>query len=232
MSVSLNKTAGQVERYVELVWPKLERAGGVPETPMNRKERGKGVPPVGDYALRVMFANWESGDIEFPEDIDHERRAVHATLRHELHLIESGGNGARSASGIPFTEILQALRYDPGVITTWRAGETKADKAREQALWEVCRFIAWIILYTHPGANLRVVTSPDDSAMRQSTRKAQVAGTSHTNRIIMRHVEALEADGYEREQAKRELAHDPDNTWSYPRVERAITESNKVRRVS
>jgi hypothetical protein len=229
----LQRTATQVQRYVEYVLPKYERSGATPETPVNRKERGTSRPVVGDHALDVMEANGIKSEDEREKhgQLLERRSAVLATLRSELYAIEAGRNGAKSSDGVPYTVILGAVRYDAGVIQTWRTEQTRRDKEASKALWEMCLFVAWIILYHHDTEdaplNLYVSVDPEDLQQRQKTHEGRKRDTAHTDRVIVRRVESLETEGLGREEAKRALTEDPENTWSYWRIDRAIVDENR-----
>lgn len=214
---AVRKIAEKTARFIEYVWPKLERRGGVPETPMNRKAKGKSNPPMGDHAFDVLEANANASRY----------------LRFHLEVFENGDR--RSSDGVRFSEVLKAARYDVGLIDAWREGRTEEDRNYRRAFNEVCRAVAKGVLFVHgeKGADaFEVVVNPHEEQQRQKTREAQKRATAYTDRLIVGRLEELEKGGLGREEAKRALAKDPDNTWSYWRVERAIVAENKTRKDS
>ncbi len=209
---TIRKIAGQTARYIEYVWPKLERRGGVPETPMNRKAKGESNPPMGDHAFDVVEANANASRY----------------LRFHLEVFESGNRKAKN--GIYFSEILKTARYNVGLIDAWRDGRTEEDRAYRSAFNEVCKAVAKGVLFVHgekAADAFEVVVHPHEEQQRQKTREAQKRATAHTDRLIVGRLEELEEGGLGREEAKRKLGKDPENTWSYWRVERAIVAENK-----
>lgn len=213
----MRKIADKTARYIEYVWPKLERRGGVPETPMNRKAKGESNPPMGEHAFDVVEANANASRY----------------LRFHLEIFENGNRKAKS--GIYFSEILKAARYDVGLIDAWRDGRTEEDRAYRSAFKEVCKAVAKGVLFVRgekAADAFEVVVNPHEEQQRQKTREAQKRATAYTDRVIVGRVEELEEGGMGREEAKRALARDPENTWSYWRVERAIVAENKTRKDS
>jgi hypothetical protein len=213
----LDAYAGQVMRYVEYVWPKLERTGGVPDVPMDRKAKGESAPPVGDHALRVMGKNggkeWDENGAPLTSQV---AREVFAMMRAELDVLEGGRNSMKSSSGYGFTEVLRAVREDAGRITAWRAGETTEAESKYTALWEACKYVAWVLLYHDPREeggepyDLWVKVSQEDLAARtrrqgaaldrEAGRRDQMAKAHH------RRYEALLAIEREHPDMSREAA--------------------------
>lgn len=178
----LNHWAGQVMRYIEYVWPRLERTGGIADLPpMDRKAKGKSTPPVGDTALRIMGKN---GGREWDEDTgqpltSETSREVFAMMRGELDRLEAGRNSMKSEDGIGFTEVVRAVREDAGVITTWKAAENATEAHRRlRALEDACEYVARVLLYHDPrnedGSpyHLHVHVSPEDLAARSPKQAA------------------------------------------------------------
>ena len=217
------KVARLAARYCEHIWPKLEKMGGVPDSPMNRKERGRSSPAIGEHGLDVVDAN----------------RTASKYLRFFLEEFEGGER--RAQNGLYFSAVLRSLRDEPGSIQNWRQGKTPEDREAMDAFWECMRQVARGVLFAHGEKNVTeamakeedserfdVFVRPEDEQQRAKTREAQVLDTEHTDRVIVGRVEELEAaKGLPREEAKKALARDPDNTWSYWRVERAIVDENR-----
>lgn len=171
----LERVAGQVARYIEHVWPKLERSGSIPEVPFDRKAKGESHAPVGDYALLVMGENWGVPGSK--------KRAVFQALRAELDQIESGGNNRKSKDGVPFSQILTAIRYDPGVLREWRKEESKGGAQAKDAFWLLCQYVAAILMwhfdYEDDPLELEVVVNPEDE---QADSPLQVANREKSRR--------------------------------------------------
>lgn len=127
------RVATEAARYVEHVWPKLEKKGGIPDTPMNRKERGQSTPAIGDRGLDIIDAN----------------RTASRYLYYYIDYFETAKTGAKAKNGIRFSLVLGAVRYDPGFITNWRAKKTADDKRMFQAFQELMRQIARGVLFTY-----------------------------------------------------------------------------------
>ncbi len=194
--------------------PKLEPGGGIPETPMDRKHKGKSRPPVSDTVLKLWEANPHLGRINgVLKEL--------ATTTETVELV-----------GLEAWRVLSDVLFDHTAIRRWKA----EGSIEERRFWMLCRLLASRLAakYDRPGAPYRlfVVVNPDDEQRRQMTREAQKRDTAYTDRVIVGRVEALESEGMGREEAKKALAKDPDNTWSYWRVERAIVAQNKTKKAS
>jgi hypothetical protein len=205
----VNRNAGEIERYLEVLLPKLEPRGGIPENPMNRKERGESRPPVSPYVMSLWMANPHAGRIN--EVLEQAARSSE-----EVEL-----------EGRAMWEILGECLFDHTAIRRWKA----EGGAPERRFWMLCRLLAQRLAIKHgrPGKPyiLTVYIHPEDEQQRQATREAQKRDTAHTDRVIVRRVESLETEGLGREEAKRALTSDPENTWSYWRIDRAIVDENR-----
>jgi len=209
---NVHRNAAEIERYLEIVLPKIEPGGGVPEVPMDRKFKGESRPPISDYVMKLWMSNPHAG-------------RVNAVLKEAVRSSE-----AVELAGRPMWRILSDVLFDHTAIRRWKA----RGGVEEKRFWMLCLLLAQRLADKHdrPGApyKIRVYTEPDDEQQRPFTREAQKRDTAHTDRVIVRRVEALEEDGMGREEAKRALTEDKDNTWSYWRIDRAIVSQNKQRR--
>jgi hypothetical protein len=202
----VNRNAGEIERYLEVLLPKLEPGGGVPEVPMSRKERGGSRPPVSEYVMDLWQANPDLG-------------MINEVLKEAARSGESV-----EIEGRPMWEILSDCLFDHTAIRRWKA----AGGSAERRLWMMCRLLAQRLAVKYgTGVRLTITVSPEDEQQRQQTREAQKRDTAHTDRVIVRRVETLETEGLGREEAKRALTSDPENTWSYWRIDRAIVDENR-----
>lgn len=174
--------------------------------PLGRKERGSSRPPVSEAVMRLWEANPHAGKIS-----EVLREAARSTDEVELE-------------GRPMWEVLSDVLFDHTAIRRWKA----EGGVEERRFWMLCRLLAQRIAIKHgPHYQLSVTVHPEDEQQRAGTREAQRRDTAYTDRRIVKRLEGLEADGMGREEAKKHLAKDPDNTWSYWRVERAITSQNR-----
>ncbi len=163
---------------------------------------------------------------EHAHDVVTANRAASTYLRFHLEVFEASER--RAANGIHFSRVLKDVRYDPGLLFTWH----DTDPEMVAAFNEIMRAVAKGVVFVHgPDAadKLEVVVHPGDEQQRQKTREAQKRKTQDTDRRIVERVERLEAGGMGREEAKKHLAQDTENTWSYWRIERAITGVNRSR---
>jgi hypothetical protein len=152
--------AGKAARYVEHVWPQLEKRGGTPDTPMNRKERGKSSSAIPVRGLDVVEAN----------------RIPSRYLRFFLEETEKGS--VKSTNGVYFSEILTTMRYDPGNLTNWRALKTGEDKRMLEAFRQCMRHIAKGVIFVHgesaaDNVDFEVIVNPRDEQL-ESTEQARV----------------------------------------------------------
>lgn len=206
-SKTVERNADEIEKYLEVLLPKLEPAGGIPEVPLDRKYKGKSRPPVSEGVMALWQANPHAGKIN----------AVLTEAAATTETVELIGR--------EMWKVLSDCLFDHTAIRRWKAEGGKD----ERRFWMLCRLLAQRISDKH-GAHYRVFvhTNPEDEQRRPKTREGQKRNTSYTDRRIVQRVEALESEeNMTREQAKKHLASDPDNTWSYWRVERAITAQNK-----
>lgn len=173
---------------------------------MDRKYKGESRPPVSPAVMRLWEANPHAGKINAV-------LADLATTTEEVGLI-----------GREAWRVLSDVLFDHTAIRRWKAEGGK----HERRFWMLCRLLASRIRVKHgPHYRLSVTIHPEDEQQRQKTRTAQKHNTAYTDRRIVQRVEGLEADGMGREEAKKHLAQDPENTWSFPRIKRAITATNK-----
>ncbi len=131
---AVRKIAKQVRRYVEHYWPTMEKRGGVPEEPMNRKERGRGSPAIPGKGFDAM------DESEIP-----------SVFRFYVEFFERGD--AKSTEGVKFSELLQEARYSPASVGNWLAGETEEMRRMRCAFFEVSRLVAKGVLFVHPDIN-------------------------------------------------------------------------------
>lgn len=106
--------------YIEFVWPHEERPGGTPDSPMDRASKGSTNPPVGEWVHALMWSN----------------RVASGYLSRELEVVRKGK--VKASNGIHQSRVLMDLRYDSGLVQTWR----DSDPAMLQAFRETCHNVA------------------------------------------------------------------------------------------
>lgn len=150
--MELNQLAGQVRTYIEKVLPQLERPGGFPDSPMDRKMKGKSNPVVGDRAMLLWFENLEASSI----------------LNPRLEEVRTGRN---EYNGIEYRDMLLFSVYDSGGFGRWLSAQEKPyglsrreklQTMRSKAFWVMCLHIAQVCRIKHgKNLSLSVKTSPD-----------------------------------------------------------------------
>lgn len=228
------RVARLAARYVEYYWPKREKKGGVPETPMNRKERGQSSPAIGEHGLDVVHAN----------------RRASFYLRGFLEDFYVGERKGQNRTF--FSWILRRVEDDPGILQTWRAGKTSEDRRCLEDFYELMRQVARGALFTFGEKQVKedldrperdengeidplrfaVVVNPKDEQERQKTHEGRTLDAAHTDAEIVARLKEMEAyRGVKREEAKRLLAdYAARPEWGYHRVDAAIKRENARKR--
>jgi hypothetical protein len=145
--------ASKVALYVEYVWPRLEKRGGMPETPANRKERGESSPAIPLKGLDVVDDN----------------RIPSRYLRFFLEETENGS--VKAKNGVYFSEVLKDIRYDPGCLANWRAAKSDEDMRMLQAFRECIRHVAKGVVFVYgekaaEDGDFRVIVNPRDEQLK------------------------------------------------------------------
>lgn len=209
-SPHLHHNAAQILRYFDAVLPQLEPGGGIPDTPMARKERGSSEgTPVPDYLLDLWRDNPHAGRIG-----EVLTEAAHSAASVELE-------------GRPMWEVLGEVVFDHTAIRRWRA-EGGVEMRR---LWMMCRLLAQRLAVKHGGDFQLIVNvrAEDEqvASKRAAADKDKTIDAQASYRRIVRGIEYLEEHGYSREAAKSKKARDL--MCSVPRIEKAITFVNRER---
>ena len=92
--------------------------------------KGSTNPPFGDYAHRLLDANRVASDYFYAA------------------LEETSKCRVKSKLGVPFREVLLDLRYDPGLIQTWRDKEPSRYAAFKECSEHVARGVIFIFRRT------------------------------------------------------------------------------------
>jgi hypothetical protein len=119
----LERNAAAVGRYLEIVHHKVERAIVGSEEPYDRKSKGSSRPPMSEPALLLAMKNRHASKILEP-------------LLHEMR------HRADTWNGIRFSELLEAVRYDPAAARNWRRKRTEEESAKAEAWWKMCVLLA------------------------------------------------------------------------------------------
>ena len=221
---TVGRNADRILTYLEIVHHQILPGGGVPETPMSRKERGGSRLPLTDAAVDIAEAN--------------------AALTSVLGGILRPRNAPAGnlCNGEPAWRVLSALLFDATAVRTWRAEESDNRPQNMRACEELCRRMA-LVLATRQGNGYvlpRPVTSARTAAAVLAERGEQAKNpnreapkvrkvTAHDSyRAIVRDMEAMVEDGdYSKEAAKWTKAEELGcSIW---RVRDAIKFVNKER---
>lgn len=136
----LTTLASQIRRYIEKVLPQLERAGGFPDSPMDRRMKGSSNPPVGETALRLWWSY---------RDYATKLNPLIADLRQ--HYI--------SIKGYECSEMLDMAVYDSGAFIRWLS----EDSWRRDAFWGLSLLLAQVLKdHWGPDVTLQVDNAPDE----------------------------------------------------------------------
>jgi hypothetical protein len=227
----LNKRLSRLTAlYIEWVWCHTERAGSSGETPM-QDAKGSTNPPFGDYAHRILDSNRVASDYLFAA------------------LEETSNCGVKSSDGVLYRDVLQLLRYNPGLINHWRDKNPTMHRAFRECCQHVARGVLYIFRRTKPDRDelcRRLGLSPEDpealvvrrhpldeEESRGRTRTGQKIDTMHTRRLMVEQLEQLEASTDYRGIAAMEVLSErkakEGKDWSVAKIRKARTEVNRER---
>lgn len=143
--------AAQIARYLELVWPLIEKGIVMPDEPPDRKHKGSSRPPVTDRGLGIMWAN----------------RVVTPMLE---PILREAQRGDHSYGGIQYSDLLSEMVHDPGAMLRHRTEQSLnppfsgPNGARAQAFFKMCDHIARVLAIRHKGPDgpcqIEVYTRP------------------------------------------------------------------------
>lgn len=210
----VERNASEIEKYLEVLLPKLEPRGGIPDAPMARKERGTSRPPVSDAVMRLWEANLHAG-------------LINSVLKEAASTTETV-----ELEGRPMWEVLSDVLWDHTAIRRWKAGE--AGGKAERRFRVLCLLLAGRLRFKY-GADLalRVVVHPEDEQQREKTREAQKYTTAHTRRLMVEQLEEVEEEtGYKGLMAMEILCErkaKEGKDWSVSKLRRAREIVNKER---
>lgn len=230
------RIAKLIARYVEHVWPHIERMGGTPDEPM-QQAKGSANPPFGDYAHRLIDSN------------------TVPSLYFHWALETTEQSAVKSSDGIYFSAILHDLRYDAGLRERWR-DLNGGDNSYNRAFWEMCRHVAKGVVFVYGRTDMErkrleglMDLSPDDSGAltvrrvpsdelegRGRTRQGQKIDTLYTRRLMVEQLEELERStgytGLEAMEILSERKAKEGKDWSIPRLRKAREIVNREKEVS
>ena len=220
-----------VAQFIEHIWPHLERQGGTPDEPM-QAAKGSTNPPIGDYAHGLIDAN----------------RIASTYLHWALEEVAKGD--VKSSDGIPFSEVLLQLRYEPARLQTWR----DRAPAMRRAFTECCRWAAKGVIFVHgqtkaereeltrrldlsaddPEALVVRRHPQDEEESRGRTRAGQRIDTMHTRRLMVEQLEQVERStgytGLEAMEILSERKSKEGKDWSVAKIRKAREVINRERR--
>lgn len=186
----------QVRDYVTLLRPRLERSGQLPSEPLGKKARGSSNTPVSEKLYDLIDAN-----------------------REEMRLLEPLLSETAKSRAAP-----RGYRQDVMLSEVWSSPgcETRWPPARQRAFDAMFSLLAYKLWQREPEARLSVVLSTKKAATmaRDVKRPSEHAASSkkearkhdvrESYRRIVWHIEALEVEGYTREEAKMRMMEELD----------------------
>ena len=207
--------AREIETYLEILVPKFEPTGGIPDLPMSRKERGSSRDPMPPHILNLWLKNIHAGRIN-----------------NILHMAQNG-EGYVKIKGRKMWEILDDCLYDHTAIRTWKG----IGGVEEKRFYHMCLLLAYLASdeYDTPQQpyEITVYTYPDDEQLRPPTRSGQKVNTFYTRRQMVDQLERLEEQLGEKgehvmkmlSEAKKAEGKD----WSVPKLRKAREVVNRAR---
>lgn len=201
----IQHNSDMVERYVLKVVPKIERTGGIPDLPMDRKRKGESNSPVSGGVLDIWDANGQAS----------------VWINHRIKELEDSRTERRGYSA---TDLLSAAREDPGSPRNW-AGQ------KWRAFEDFCELVAYSIMADLGEVRIHIHARAEDEPERAKTHQAyneerRIDREESLRRIHERWQKTKAERGVGSEEAKR-IMH---NEWPYThpkRVEEAITHVNR-----
>ena len=211
----VKENSREIDTYLEVLVPLFEPAGGIPDVPLSRKERGSSRAPISDYVVSLWKKNIHAG-------------AINSTLEKVLF----SSDGIVKINGVWMWQLLGVCLYDHTAIRLWKdRGGTQRRRYKD-----MCLMIAYLMaeeLDNHEPYRLKVWIRDEDSMARQGTREAQRVTTLYTRQLIVEELEDLERQlGYRGLMAMEilsERARKRGLDWSVPKIRRAREVVNRLR---
>jgi hypothetical protein len=160
----LERNSAAIRRYLTEVLPKLEKSTVAPEEPPDRKHRGGSRSPWGRGGDEIVEANRAASRIITPLV----REAV--TLSRALQ--EGCPRLGKMFGGVAFHEVLLAAWQHPGIVRSWKARETKEDRAHDDALWQMCVLMA---RSAQAEWDSREITNLKGEVLKEATQELEIA---------------------------------------------------------
>jgi hypothetical protein len=207
--------AREIETYLEILVPKFEPTGGIPDLPISRKERGGSRDPMPPHILNLWLKNVHAGRIN-----------------HILYLARNG-EGYVKIKGRKMYEILDDCLYDHTAIRLWK----DIGGVEEKRFYHMCLLLAYLAADEFDTPNnpyeITVYTYAEDEQLRPPTRNGQKVNTFYTRRQMVEQLEELEERlGEKGEHVMRllcEAKRVEGKDWSVPKLRKAREVVNRAR---
>lgn len=145
----LERNAAAIARYVEHVRPRIPRGSHAPETPMNRKERGKSTSVLSAKGEWLVEENREAaGIIE--------------------GLLDEMKRGEKTLRGVSLRWMVRELEEDPAAARNWKRRRTPEESHHAEVWWQACLLAARVLLAERPGYELVVVVHPEETEVLEA----------------------------------------------------------------
>jgi hypothetical protein len=209
------RNARELEKYLEVLLPRLEPSGGIPDVPYSRKERGGSRPPVSTHVMRLWMSN------------PHLDR-IHGVLKKAAMATDDV-----KLEGRPLWHIASDCLFDHTAIRRWK----HEGGVEEKRFYMMCMLLAQHLAdkYDQPDEPyiIRVYIDPNDEQERQKTREAQKADTHYTQRRMIEQLEEVEEEtgygGVEAMEILSDRKKREGKDWSVRKLRDARTYVNKMR---
>jgi hypothetical protein len=211
----VRSNAREIETYLEVLVPKFEPTGGIPDLPMSRKERGSSRDPIPPHILSLWLKN------------------IHAGRINEILKEAKATGGYVLIKGRSMWEILDDCLWDHTAIRTWK----DVGGLQERRFYHMCLLLAYVAAEkydTKAGPyEIRVYTYADDEQLRPATKEGIKVNTFYTRRLMVEQLELLEEQLGEKGEHVMKMLCDlkkaEGKDWSVPKLRRAREVVNRAR---
>jgi hypothetical protein len=212
----VRSNAREIEVYLEVLVPKFEPGGGVPDLPLSRKERGSWRPPVSDHILALWYKNIHAGRINWA-----------------LRRAQTGTDGLVKIEGEYMRDILAECLSDHTAIRRWK----DENGLEERRFYKMCLLFAYVLAQEydsqHESYEIRVWINADDEPAARRTHQGIKVNTFYTQRRMVEQLEEVEEElgckGMRAMQVLSERKRAEGKDWSVHKIRRARTEVNRSR---
>jgi hypothetical protein len=207
--------AREIETYLEILVPKFEPTGGIPDLPISRKERGSSRDPMPPHILNLWLKN------------------IHAGRINDVLTEAKDSEGYVKIKGRAMWEILDDCLFDHTAIRTWKDN----GGVEEKRFYHMCLLLAYLAAEkydTEYGAyEITVYTYADDEQLRPKTNEGIKVNTFYTRRQMVEQLELLEQQLGQKGEHVMKMLSDikkaEGKDWSVPKLRRAREVVNRAR---